>query len=123
MALALARSPHPAAALPAPRVSQFAPPLAPLRSPRRQHRARLRLRFPGTAAAVAASSQAAPAAADEEQGEKRRKLYVANLPWSLPAPEVEKLFAQCGTVKDVEVRARHRFPQCRVHRRAVEARF
>ncbi|KAG2568379.1 RNA-binding protein CP29B, chloroplastic-like [Panicum virgatum] len=105
MALSLARSPHPAAALPAPRVSQFAPPLAPLRSPRRQHRARLRLRFPGTAAAVAvaASSQAAPAAADEEQGEKRRKLYVANLPWSLPAPEVEKLFAQCGTVKDVEL--------------------
>jgi len=31
---------------------------------------------------------------------------VANLPWSLPAPELEELFAQCGTVKDVEVRAR-----------------
>ncbi|RLM73055.1 28 kDa ribonucleoprotein, chloroplastic [Panicum miliaceum] len=108
MALSLARSPHPAAALPAPRASQFAPPLPPLRSPRRQHhRARLRLRFPG-AAAVAASSppeaQAPPAAAEQQQqGEKRRKLYVANLPWSLPAPEVEKLFAQCGTVKDVEL--------------------
>ncbi|PUZ48671.1 hypothetical protein GQ55_7G264700 [Panicum hallii var. hallii] len=100
MALSLARSPHPAAALPAPRASQFAPPLPPLRSPRRQHRAGLRLRFPG-AAAVAASSP--PAAAADEQGEKRRKLYVANLPWSLPAPEVEKLFAQCGTVKDVEL--------------------
>ncbi|CAO2043513.1 unnamed protein product [Urochloa humidicola] len=107
MALSLARSPHPAAVLPAPRVSQFAPPLPPLRSPRRQHRAGLRLRAPP--AAVAASSapeaQAAPAAAaaEEEQGEKRRKLYVANLPWSVPAVEVEKLFAQCGTVKDVEL--------------------
>jgi RNA recognition motif-containing protein len=40
---------------------------------------------------------------EEEQGEKRRKLYVANLPWSFPAPEIEKLFAQHGTVKDVEV--------------------
>jgi RNA recognition motif-containing protein len=28
---------------------------------------------------------------------------VFNLPWSLPAPEVEKLFAQFGTVKGVEV--------------------
>lgn len=41
--------------------------------------------------------------AEDEQGEKRRKLYVANLPWSFPAPEIEKLFAQHGTVKDVEV--------------------
>ncbi|CAN6276761.1 unnamed protein product [Urochloa humidicola] len=109
MALSLARSPHPAAVLPAPRVSQFAPPLPPLRSPRRQHRAglRLRLRLRAPAAAVAASSapeaQAPPAAEEEEQGEKRRKLYVANLPWSVPAAEIEKLFAQCGTVKDVEL--------------------
>ncbi|CAL5069687.1 unnamed protein product [Urochloa decumbens] len=101
MALSLARSPHPAATLPAPRVSQFAPPLPPLRSPRRQRRAGLRLRAP--AAAVAASSAPAAAAEEEEQGEKRRKLYVANLPWSVPAAEVEKLFAQCGTVKDVEL--------------------
>ncbi|CAN6240694.1 unnamed protein product [Urochloa humidicola] len=109
MALSLARSPHPAAVLQAPRVSQFAPPLPPLRSPLRQHRAglRLRLRLRAPPAAVAASSapeaQAAPAAAEEEQGEKRRKLYVTNLPWSVPAAEVEKLFAQCGTVKDVEL--------------------
>ncbi|KAL5214710.1 hypothetical protein ABZP36_003862 [Zizania latifolia] len=26
------------------------------------------------------------------------------MPWSFPAPEIEKLFAQCGAVKDVEVR-------------------
>ncbi|KAL6652134.1 hypothetical protein ACP70R_011059 [Stipagrostis hirtigluma subsp. patula] len=102
MALSLARSPHPAAALPTPRVSRFCP-LLPSCSPRR-HYPRLRLRLPATA--VAASSppeaQAAPAVAEGE-GEKRRKLYVSNLPWSLPAPEVEKLFAECGTVKDVEV--------------------
>jgi len=104
-ALPLARSPqapHPAAALPAPRVSQFAPPLRPLRSPRRQHR--FRLRFPGAAAAaVAASSPPEAQAAPAAEQEKRRKLYVANLPWSLPAPELEELFAQCGTVKDVEL--------------------
>ena len=104
-ALPLARSPHPAAALPAPRVSQFAPPLRPLRSPRCRHR--FRLRFPGAAAAaVAASSPPEAQAAPAAEQEKRRKLYVANLPWSLPAPELEELFAQCGTVKDVEVRAR-----------------
>ncbi|KAJ1272539.1 hypothetical protein BS78_06G209700 [Paspalum vaginatum] len=108
MALSLARSPqYPAAALPAPRVSQFAPPPLQLRSPRRHCRARQRLRLgvPAPAAAVAAASSPpeAQAAEGEEQGEKRRKLYVANLPWSFPAPEVEKLFAQCGTVKDVEV--------------------
>ncbi|OEL24805.1 33 kDa ribonucleoprotein, chloroplastic [Dichanthelium oligosanthes] len=112
MALSLARSPHPhsAAVLPAPRVSHFAPPLPPLRSPRRQHHHRARLRLRAPAAAVAASSppeaQAAPGAeaeAETEQAEKRRKLYVANLPWSLPAQEVEKLFAQCGTVKDVQL--------------------
>jgi RNA recognition motif-containing protein len=103
MALPLARSPHTAAALPAPRVSHFAPPLP----PRRHHRAGLlRLRLP--AAAVAASSPpeaqaAAPAEEEQQQGEKRRKLYVANLPWSVPAQEVQKLFAECGTVKDVQV--------------------
>ncbi|KAL6838871.1 hypothetical protein ACP4OV_031307 [Aristida adscensionis] len=101
MALSLARSPHPAsAALPAPRASRFCPPL-PSRSPPRHPR----LRLPATAVAASSPPEAAPAAAEgeEEQGEKRRKLYVSNLPWSLPAPEVGKLFAQCGTVKDVEV--------------------
>ncbi|KAL6008361.1 hypothetical protein ACLOJK_033870 [Asimina triloba] len=33
----------------------------------------------------------------------RRKLYVVNLPWDLTAPGIKDLFAQCGTVKDVEV--------------------
>ncbi|WVZ86912.1 hypothetical protein U9M48_033625 [Paspalum notatum var. saurae] len=103
MALSLARSPqYPAAA-----VSHFAPPPLQLRSPRRHCRARQRLRLgvPAPAAAVAAASSPPEAQAEEEQeqGEKRRKLYVANLPWSFPAPEVEKLFAECGTVKDVEV--------------------
>ncbi|XP_062226584.1 RNA-binding protein CP31B, chloroplastic [Phragmites australis] len=108
MALSLARSPHPAAALPALRVSHFAP-LLPLHSAGRPH-PRLRLRLLATAVAAASppEAQAQPAAAaaadgEEQQGEKRRKLYVSNLPWSLPAPEVEKLFAQCGSVKDVEV--------------------
>uniref|UniRef100_A0A0A9D3U1 RRM domain-containing protein n=1 Tax=Arundo donax TaxID=35708 RepID=A0A0A9D3U1_ARUDO len=105
MALSLARSsPQPAAALPSPRVSKFAPLLL-LRSPRRHYP---RLRLPATAVAASSPPEAqAPAAAeaegDEEQGEKRRKLYVFNLPWSFPAPEIEKLFAQCGAVKDVEV--------------------
>uniref|UniRef100_A0A0A9EK36 RRM domain-containing protein n=1 Tax=Arundo donax TaxID=35708 RepID=A0A0A9EK36_ARUDO len=101
MALSLARSPHPAAALPATRVSQFAP-LLPLRSPRR-HSPQLRL--PSTAVAVSSPTEAqAPAAAEAEgEGEKRRKLYVSNLPWSLPASEIGKLFAQCGSVKDVEM--------------------
>ncbi|NP_001147738.1 ribonucleoprotein, chloroplastic [Zea mays] len=97
MALSLARSPNPAAALPAPRVPHFALPLLTLRCPRRQNQARLRV-----AASSPPEAQAAPVAEDE-QGEKRRKLYVANLPWSFPAPEIEKLFAQHGTVKDVEV--------------------
>ncbi|KAF0892212.1 hypothetical protein E2562_014804 [Oryza meyeriana var. granulata] len=107
MALSLARSPHPrpAAAHPAPRISLLAPLL---RSPRRLYPLiGLRIRLP--AAAVAASSPPeAQAVATEEgegegEGEKRRKLYVANIPWSFPAPEIEKLFAQCGAVKDVEV--------------------
>ncbi|XP_006652723.1 31 kDa ribonucleoprotein, chloroplastic-like [Oryza brachyantha] len=113
MALSLARSPHrhPAAALPAPRICRLASLLrssSPRRRPCPLIGPSLRLRL--TAAAFAASSppEAQAAAADEEEeeaeeGEKRRKLYVANIPWSLPAPEIEKLFAQCGAVKDVEV--------------------
>jgi len=104
MALSLARSPSPGAALPAPRVAHFALPLLPLRSPRRLHQARLRLRLRVAASSPPEAQAAAPVAEEgEEQGEKRRKLYVANLPWSFPAPEIEKLFAQHGTVKDVEV--------------------
>ncbi|CAN6229362.1 unnamed protein product [Urochloa humidicola] len=103
MALSLARSPHPAAVLPAPRVSQFAPPLPPLRSPRRRRAPPAAVAASSATEAQAAPAAAAAAAEEEEQGEKRRKLYVANLPWSVPAAEVEKLFAQCGTVKDVEL--------------------
>ncbi|KAH7687387.1 Splicing factor 3b subunit 4 protein [Dioscorea alata] len=42
---------------------------------------------------------------EEEDGdlEKRRKLYVANIPWSYSAPDIVKLFSECGTVKDVEI--------------------
>uniref|UniRef100_A0A0D9W8T3 RRM domain-containing protein n=1 Tax=Leersia perrieri TaxID=77586 RepID=A0A0D9W8T3_9ORYZ len=104
MALSLARTPHHHPAAAAPRI----PGLSLLRSPRRLPYPHvgllLRIRLP--AAAVAASSPPeAQAAADEEQVEEenRRKLYVANIPWSYPAPEIAKLFAQCGTVKDVEV--------------------
>ncbi|KAJ0970804.1 hypothetical protein J5N97_018763 [Dioscorea zingiberensis] len=35
--------------------------------------------------------------------ENRRKLYLANLPWSYSAPDIVKLFSECGTVKDVEI--------------------
>nr|BAJ86328.1 predicted protein [Hordeum vulgare subsp. vulgare] len=110
MALSLARSPHPApaaAALSPPRIqgriSQYAPLL---HSPRRPYPG-LRLCLP--AAAVAASSppdaQAAEPAAegDEELGETRRKLFVGNMPFTFSAAETEKLFAECGVVKDVEV--------------------
>uniref|UniRef100_A0A453CWW7 RRM domain-containing protein n=2 Tax=Aegilops tauschii subsp. strangulata TaxID=200361 RepID=A0A453CWW7_AEGTS len=110
MALSLARSPHPAAAAPSlpripGRISQYVPLL---HSPRRPYPG-LRLRLP--AAAVAASSPpeapaAEPAAAaegDEELGETRRKLFVGNMPFTFSAAETEKLFAECGVVKDVEV--------------------
>uniref|UniRef100_A0A0D9ZPZ3 RRM domain-containing protein n=1 Tax=Oryza glumipatula TaxID=40148 RepID=A0A0D9ZPZ3_9ORYZ len=109
-ALSLARSPHhhhhaaAALALPAPRIPRLAPLL---RTPRRPHPLIGIRRLP--AAAVAASSPPEAQAVEdgeeeeEEGGEKRRKLYVANIPWSFPAPEIEKLFAQCGAVKDVEV--------------------
>lgn len=40
---------------------------------------------------------------EEKEEERRRNLYVANLPWTLPAVEIEKLFAECGVVKDVQV--------------------
>lgn len=32
-----------------------------------------------------------------------KKLYVVNLSWSLTAADITDLFAQCGTVTDVEV--------------------
>ncbi|THU56782.1 hypothetical protein C4D60_Mb11t20830 [Musa balbisiana] len=53
---------------------------------------------------VAVEPETAAAAVEEEEiGEKRRKVYVVNLPWDFSAPDIEKLFAQCGTVKDVEI--------------------
>ncbi|RWV97047.1 hypothetical protein GW17_00040193 [Ensete ventricosum] len=53
---------------------------------------------------VAVEPEPAVAAAEEEEiGEKRRKVYVVNLPWDFSAPDIEKLFSQCGTVKDVEI--------------------
>ncbi|XP_051219361.1 28 kDa ribonucleoprotein, chloroplastic [Lolium perenne] len=109
MALSLARSsPHPAAAPPAPRISHFA---TILHSPRRPYPGlRLRLRLP--AAAVAASSPpeaqaaeptAAAAEGDAEPGKTRRKVFVGNMPWTFSAAEIQKLFSECGVVKDVEV--------------------
>lgn len=35
--------------------------------------------------------------------ENRQKLYVVNLPWNFFAPDLEKLFGECGTVKNVEI--------------------
>ncbi|KAJ6830619.1 31 kDa ribonucleoprotein, chloroplastic-like [Iris pallida] len=43
---------------------------------------------------------------EEEEGggeEKRKKLFVVNLPWDFSAPNIETLFGECGTVKDVEI--------------------
>lgn len=34
---------------------------------------------------------------------KKKKLCVFNLPWSLSVTDIKDLFAQCGTVIDVEV--------------------
>ncbi|XP_078163489.1 28 kDa ribonucleoprotein, chloroplastic-like [Carex rostrata] len=39
---------------------------------------------------------------EAEEGGKR-KLYVANLPWSMSGPAIKTLFSECGTVKDVEM--------------------
>ncbi|WOL16666.1 28 kDa ribonucleoprotein, chloroplastic [Canna indica] len=41
--------------------------------------------------------------AEKETAEKRRKLYVTNLPWDFSGPNIEELFGQYGTVKDVEI--------------------
>ncbi|OAY62758.1 RNA-binding protein CP33, chloroplastic [Ananas comosus] len=62
----------------------------------------------GAAASKEGSVAAAAAAAaveeeEEEEEEKRRKLYVVNLPWNFSAPDIQKLFGECGTVKDVEI--------------------
>ncbi|KAJ6849922.1 31 kDa ribonucleoprotein, chloroplastic-like [Iris pallida] len=60
-------------------------------------------------------SAAQPIAVEEEEqqeqtlerggggDENQRKLYVANLPWSLSARDLEKLFGECGTVGEVEI--------------------
>jgi hypothetical protein len=110
MALSLARSsPHPAAALPAPRISHFA---TLLHSPRRPYPGlRLRLRLPAIAVAAssppeaqAAESTEAAAEGAAEQGVTRRKVFVGNMPWTFSAAEIQKLFSECGVVKDVEVR-------------------
>ncbi|XP_077235098.1 28 kDa ribonucleoprotein, chloroplastic-like isoform X2 [Tasmannia lanceolata] len=39
----------------------------------------------------------------ENQDENKRKLYVVNLPWDFTAPDINNLFGECGTVKDVEI--------------------
>ncbi|KAK1262421.1 hypothetical protein QJS04_geneDACA008819 [Acorus gramineus] len=39
----------------------------------------------------------------ESKEEKRRKLYVFNLPWSFSAEDIKNLFGQCGSVRDVEI--------------------
>lgn len=36
--------------------------------------------------------------------DNRRKLFVLNLPWSFSVADIKKLFSECGTVADVEVR-------------------
>ncbi|MQL71859.1 hypothetical protein Taro_004229 [Colocasia esculenta] len=41
--------------------------------------------------------------AENGADDKRRKLYVVNIPWDFTAPEMRELFGQCGTVKDVEI--------------------
>ncbi|XP_058104056.1 30 kDa ribonucleoprotein, chloroplastic-like [Magnolia sinica] len=40
---------------------------------------------------------------EEIQDDKRRKLYVFNIPWNFPAPDIRNLFSACGTVKDIEI--------------------
>ncbi|XP_058085797.1 33 kDa ribonucleoprotein, chloroplastic-like isoform X2 [Magnolia sinica] len=38
----------------------------------------------------------------QDEKVQHEKIYVVNLPWDLFAPEIKNLFAECGTVKDVE---------------------
>ncbi|XP_042503931.1 30 kDa ribonucleoprotein, chloroplastic [Macadamia integrifolia] len=40
---------------------------------------------------------------EETQQEQRKKLYVANLSWSLSVADIKNLFGECGTVEDVEI--------------------
>ncbi|XP_043693965.1 28 kDa ribonucleoprotein, chloroplastic-like [Telopea speciosissima] len=40
---------------------------------------------------------------EQTQQEQRKKLYVANLPWSLSVADIKNLFGECGTVEDVEI--------------------
>ncbi|XP_008786323.1 29 kDa ribonucleoprotein A, chloroplastic [Phoenix dactylifera] len=40
---------------------------------------------------------------EEGRQENRQKLYVVNLPWNFLAPDIRKLFGECGTVESVEI--------------------
>ncbi|KAK9165534.1 hypothetical protein Scep_000725 [Stephania cephalantha] len=48
---------------------------------------------------VSVEENKAEAALDD----KRRKLYVVNLPWRLSATDLKNLFGECGSVRDVEI--------------------
>ncbi|CAM0903089.1 unnamed protein product [Alopecurus aequalis] len=108
MALSLARSSscRAAPALSAPRISQFATLLPLLHSPRRPYPG-LRLCLPAATVAASSPPEAQTAeptvAAAEGDAEGRRKLFVGNMPWTFSAAETQKLFSECGVVKDVEV--------------------
>lgn len=38
------------------------------------------------------------------KGDSRRKLFVLNLPWSFSVADIKKVFSECGSVADVEVK-------------------
>ncbi|XP_072955637.1 28 kDa ribonucleoprotein, chloroplastic-like [Typha angustifolia] len=82
------------------RSSLYAPPL--FCNPRSAPSRLLRLR-PRSAVQELAVDENEGAVSVPAEEEKRRKLYVVNLPWNLSAPDIEKLFGECGTVKDVEI--------------------
>ncbi|XP_078440188.1 RNA-binding (RRM/RBD/RNP motifs) family protein [Wolffia australiana] len=64
---------------------------------------RLRKKFSVERTCLAVEESVETSQSDEGEGDKRRKLYVANLPWNFTAPEMRELFGQCGTVADVEI--------------------
>ncbi|KAJ4959265.1 hypothetical protein NE237_026376 [Protea cynaroides] len=40
---------------------------------------------------------------EQTEEKQRKKLYVANLPWSISAADIKNNFSECGTVVDVEI--------------------
>ncbi|KAK7309629.1 hypothetical protein RJT34_06515 [Clitoria ternatea] len=52
---------------------------------------------------VAAATTTPEETTPHRTNDGKKKIYVVNIPWSLSASDIKDLFAQCGTVTDVEI--------------------